>query len=35
MFVSDRDISGYIFQNIIHTKRILIHEKIPDIIAIR
>ena len=35
MSTSQRDISCYIFQNISHTKLIVIHDKIPDIITNR
>ena len=35
VFGSERDISCYIFQNIRHTKLILIHEKVPGIITNR
>ena len=35
MFAPEKDVFCYIFQNICRAKRILIHEKIPDIITNR
>ena len=35
VFTSEKDISCNIFQNISHTKLILIREKIPDVITYR